>query len=327
MAKRLKPFRIGPVQIGFPVVLAGMAGYTDLAYRLVCRRLGAPYCTTEMMLDRSLLSGRKLLARLAALSDEDHPVAGQIVSNDPDTAALATRLLDERGFDIIEINFGCPVRKALRRRRGGHMLNEPELALDIVRAMVEATARPVTVKTRHGVREAGDEGFWPIIEGSYQAGAAAVTVHVRTVAAKYAGGADWGFLAELKRHFPDRTLIGSGDMLTPAAALEAVDRTGVDAVSVARGALGNPWFFRQAGDLEAGREAFRPSLEEQRQIMLGHFDQACELYGPIRGPKNMRKFGIKYARMHPHPRQARDAFVDVKSAADWRRAVDAMYRQ
>ena len=322
----LKPFRIGQVTVQFPVVLASLAGYTDLPYRRICRRLGAEYCATEMLLDKSVLARGKLQHRLLQIGGDEHPIAGQLIGNDPATMAQAAALLGRTGFDVVDLNFACPVRKALARRRGGYLMQQPDLALEIVRAVVAAAGRPVTLKLRRNFRTAdGDDNFWRIAEGAFEEGAAAVCVHARSVEQKYAGGADWGFLAAVKHRFPDRTIIGSGDVHDPPDALAMLERTGVDAVAVARGALGNPWFFRQVRDLAAGREPRRPGTAEQRDLLARHFDAACELYGPLRGSKIMRKFGIKYARMHASPRLVRAAFVKVKRPADWKKVLDDFY--
>ena len=327
MPSKLKAFSIGGVRIEFPVVLASMAGYTDLAYRLICRLQGAPYCATEMMLDKCLLVGGKLRTRLVKLTDEDHPVAGQIVGNDPKTMAAAGVGLCEMGFDVIDLNFACPVRKALKRRRGGFLMAEPDLAVEIARAVVQAVDRPVGLKLRRKFNDAdSDDAFWRIAEGAFDAGVSAVSVHARSVEAKYQGAADWAFLADVKRRFPDRTILGSGDVRTPQAALDALEQTRVDAVLVARGALGNPWFFRQVEDLAAGREPYTPDIAAQRDLLLAHFDSVCDLYGPVRGPKTMRKFGIKYARLHPRPREVRMGFIAVRSPGEWHAVVEKLYR-
>jgi len=328
MTVSLRPFRIGEVEVASPVVLAALAGYSDLAYRLICRRRGAPFCSTEMALDRCLLAGPKLRNRLVQITDDDHPVAGQLIGNDPATMASAAEALCAQGADVVDLNFACPVRKALSRRRGGHLMRQPGLAVEITRAVIAAAAgRPVMLKLRAGFGEADadHEGFYRIAEGAFSAGAAAVCVHARSVEAKYAGQADWQFLARAKAHFHDRTVIGSGDVLRPADALAMLDRTGVDAVTVARGALGNPWFFRQVRDLAAGRTPYHPGLADQRGVLRGHFAHACEIYGPKRGPKIMRKFGIKYARLHPTPGKVRAAFVAVKRPEDWTRVLEAHY--
>jgi nifR3 family TIM-barrel protein len=280
-----------------------------------------------MILDRCLLAGRKLTDRLVQIPDADHPVAGQLIGNDPATMASAARVLSERGADVVDLNFACPVRKALSRRRGGHLMRQADRAVEITRAVIAAVDRPVTLKLRAAFHEADTdhESFYRIAEGAFDAGAAAVCAHGRSVEMKYARPADWRFLARAKAHFHNRTVIGSGDVLRPPDALAMLDQTGVDAVAVARGALGNPWFFRQVCDLAEGRTPYRPSLAEQRDVLREHFAHACEIYGPRRGPKIMRKFGIKYARLHPAPRRVREAFVAVKRPGDWARVLQEHY--
>ena len=327
MTAELKPFRIGELEIDFPVIMAPLAGYSDLAYRMICRQLGAAYCATEMMLDRMLLTDGKLRRRLVKLCEDDHPVAGQLIGNDPQTMASAAAILCRMGFDVVDLNFACPVRKALSRRRGGYLMSQPDRVIEIARAAIAAADRPVTLKLRRKFRAADDDGaFWRIAEAAFGAGAAAVCLHPRSVEQKYAGHADWAFLAEVKRRFGEATIIGSGDVLKPADALAMFERTGADAVAVARGCLGNPWFFRQVADVAAGREPYRPSLAEQRGLLHRHFAHSCDLYGPVRGPKHMRKFGIRYARLHPRPKEVRAAFVAVKSPRQWQAVLEKFYR-
>ena len=206
------------------------------------------------------------------------------------------------------------------------MMRTPERAIEIARAVIPAAGRPVTLKLRQKFASAdGNEAFWRIAQAAFDAGAAAVCLHARSVEQKYLGPADWAFLAEVKRHFHDRVIIGSGDVLKPADALAMLERTGVDGVAVARGCLGNPWFFRQVRDLAAGREPYRPGVAEQREVLLRHFEGSCELYGPMRGPKHMRKFGIKYARLHPRSKDVRMAFVAVRKPPDWHEVLEKFY--
>lgn len=324
-----RPFRIGDVEIAQPVVLAALAGYSDLPYRRVCRCLGAPFCATEMLLDRSIRLSGKLQKRLLTLCDEDHPIAGQLIGCDPDEMADAAGLLCLKGFDVIDLNFACPMRKAVARGRGGALMDDPARALAITRAVAAAIDRPLTLKLRSSFAQdfssSSHDDFWRIAEGAFDAGAAAICVHARSVEARYTGRADWAFLAEVSRRFAGCTVIGSGDVRTPADALKMLAETAVTAVAAARGALGNPWFFRQVTDLAAGREAYRPSLAEQREVLTGQFAEACELYGPARGPRIMRKHGIKYSRLHPTPKKVRMAFVEVKRPGDWQRVLDEYY--
>ncbi|MBP1660891.1 MAG: dus, partial [Candidatus Aminicenantes bacterium] len=191
------PLRIGAVPIDFPVGLGALAGYSDLPYRLVCRSLGAPYCITEAMLDRQILLEGRLRKRLIRLEPTDHPVAGQIMGVEPETMAEAARALDRMGFDIIDLNFACPVRKVVSHQRGGALMKDPERALTTVRAVREAVpVRPVTLKLRRSFRtaDAAGEDFWTIARGAFEAGAAAIAVHARSVEQKYTGRADWDFL-------------------------------------------------------------------------------------------------------------------------------------
>jgi tRNA-dihydrouridine synthase B len=322
------PLRIGAIPIDFPVGLGALAGYSDLPYRLVCRSLGVPYCVTEAMLDRQVLLEGKLRKRLIRLDPADHPVAGQIMGTEPEVMAEAARSLDRMGFDVIDLNFACPVRKVVSHKRGGALMNDPDRALAIVRAVVEAVAgRPVTVKLRRSFREADKthEAFWTIARGAFEAGVAAIAVHSRSVEQKYTGRADWGFLTALKREFPDRTILGSGDVMSPADALRMLDETGVDGVLAARGAIGNPWFFEQARDLAAGRPPRNPDLAEQREVIYRHFRLACEAYDPQRGLKILRHFSLQYAKMHPRRTDLRNALIAVRTEDEWRAVIDSFY--
>jgi tRNA-dihydrouridine synthase B len=178
------PLRIGAIPIDFPVGLGALAGYSDLPYRLICRSLGVPYCVTEAMLDRQVLLEGRLRKRLIRLDPADHPVAGQIMGAEPDVMAEAARSLDGMGFDIIDLNFACPVRKVVSHKRGGALMNDSDRALAIVRAVVEAVpGRPVTVKLRRSFRDADNthEAFWTIARGAFEAGVAAIAVHARSV--------------------------------------------------------------------------------------------------------------------------------------------------
>jgi tRNA-dihydrouridine synthase B len=323
-----KPLRIGPLAIDFPVGLGALAGYSDLPYRLICRSLGAPYCVTEAMLDRQVLLEGKLRKRLIRIDPADHPVAGQIMGVEPEVMADAARSLDAMGFDVVDLNFACPVKKVVSHKRGGALMNDPGRALATVRAVLDAVpGRPVTLKLRRSFREADrtHETFWTIARGAFEAGVAAVAVHARSVEQKYTGRADWGFLAVLKREFPDRTVLGSGDVASPADALRMMAETGVDGVLAARGAIGNPWFFAQARDLSAGRPARQPELAEQRDVIYRHYRLACEAYDPRRGLKILRHFSLQYAKMHPRRTDLRNALVAVRTEDEWRAVIDAFY--
>jgi len=187
--------------------------------------------------------------------------------------------------------------------------------------------RPVTLKLRRAFRETDvrHEAFWTIARGAFELGAAAICVHARSVDQKYRGRADWDFLKTVKREFPERIIIGSGDIHGAGDALRMIAETGVDGVTAARGAIGNPWIFRQARELASGREPLPPSLREQREIIARHYELANEIYGPLRGLKIMRNFAIHYARLHPQPSMVRRVVIKIKTDKDWRALMDGFY--
>src|SRR5215469_2900772 len=242
----LRPLRIGQIDIGFPVVQAALSGYSDMAMRVVARRLGASYSLCEVMLDRLVLEGgKKARRKWACLADEEHPVGGQLMGSDPAQFGPAAAELAAAGFDVIDINFGCPVKKVLGRCRGGFLLSQPATALEIVSRVRDAvpSEKPVTVKMRRGLddSQASRDHFFTIFDGAFERGVAAITVHGRTVEQRYIGPSRWEFLTEVKRHAGPRTVLGSGDLFTPHDCLRMIAETGVDGVTVARGAIGNPW--------------------------------------------------------------------------------------
>ena len=328
----LRPLAIGGVQLASPVVQAALSGYSDLPMRVLARRFGASYAICEVLLDTFVAvmgTNRKNLARVA-VSDEEHPVGGQLMGANPDDFPPAAQRLVAAGFDVIDINFGCPVKKVLGRCRGGYLLSVPEMALEIVARVRDAVpaAVPVTLKMRRGIDDSTESAdkFWAIFEGAFARGAAAITVHGRSVQQRYVGPSDWAFLADVKRVAGTRIVIGSGDLFSAEACVAMLDQTGVDGVSIARGAIGNPWIFRQTRALLAGEPAPpSPSLYEQRDVLREHFQLAQELHGEQLAGRTMRKFAIKYARLHPEYLAVRDAFVAVKVNADWQHVLDRFY--
>ncbi len=324
--------RIGQLALASPLVQAALSGYSDRAMRQLARRHGAAYAVGEVLLDRFVTEarlGRKTPPRLA-VADDEHPVGGQLMGANPDDFAPAARRLVAEGYDVIDINFGCPVKKVLGRCRGGYLLSQPATAIEIVERVREAVPPqvPVTLKMRRGLddSEQSRDAFWTIFDGAFARGVAAITLHGRSVEQRYVGPSNWGFLAEVKRHAGDRTVIGSGDLFSAAACVAMLAQTGVDGVSIARGAIGNPWIFRQAAALLAGEPLPPPpTVHEQREVLREHWSLALALHGEQVAGRSMRKFAIKYARLHPDHLGVRDAFVTVKIAADWQTILDRYY--
>ncbi len=332
--------RIGNLQLDAPFYQAGLAGYSDAAMRAIARRHGCPYCVSEALLDVLLINGGKGRA-IAELDDDDHPTAGQIMGSQPDTVAAGARILAGMGYDVIDVNLACPVKKIRRKARGGHLLSEPDQAIAILDAVRQAIGddRPCTVKLRRAYDDTpqAEANFHRIFEAVLDLGYAGATVHGRTVRQKYIGPSKWPALRDIAQRyrlgaFGDGsrafTLCGSGDIWSAGDIARMRRECGVDGVSVARGCIGNPWIFHQAqallaGDEQAGRRP--PSIAEQRDVLLAHFERSVALHGEMKAGRLMRKFGIMFSRHHPDGEAVRASFIAVTSLRDWRAVLDEHY--
>ena len=327
----VRPLAIGSVQIGFPVVQAALSGYSDGPMRIVARRLGASYSLGEVLIDRFVLdaTNQHHARRHLTLSEEEHPVGGQLMGSNPTEFAPAAKRLVEAGFDVIDINFGCPVKSAVSGCRGGYHLSQPDVALEIVSRTREAVppSIPVTLKMRRGIDDSDEsrERFFCILDGAFARGVAAITVHGRTVEQRYLGPSNWDFLREVKLHAGSKTILGSGDLFTAQACLEMIRDTGVDGVSVARGAIGNPWIFAQAKALAAGLPVTEPNLQEQRRVLQMHADLCLAATGEKQAHITMRMFAIKFAPLHPQHTEVRNAWAVCRSMTAWREVLDRWY--
>ncbi len=327
----LRPLKIGGVDIGFPAVQAALSGYSDGPMRIVARRLGAPYTLAEVMIDRFVLDlkNRRRTQHHLHVTDEEHPVGGQLMGSNPAEFGPAAQKLVAAGFDVIDINFGCPVKSAVGGCRGGYHLSQPDVALEIVDRVREAVPSPipVTLKMRRGIDDSDEsrERFFCILDGAFDRGVAAITVHGRTVDQKYVGPSNWEFLRDVKRHAGSKTILGSGDLFTAQACLDMLRRTGVDGVSIARGAIGNPWIFQQVQALANGLPLPLPDLPEQRRVLEMHCDLCLKSTGEASASSTMRAFGIKYARLHPQPDAVRNAFALSHSLPEWRGVIGRWY--
>jgi tRNA-dihydrouridine synthase B len=329
-----RPLKIGGVTLGFPVVQAALSGYSDWPMRLLARRFGASYSLCEVMLDQFLVSLRERQRNRHFLynSAEEQPVAGQLMGAEPEQFAQGAQKLVEAGFAVIDINFGCPVRKVVGRCRGGYHLSQPEVALEIVHRTrdIVPSEVPVTLKMRRGMDDTTEsrDNFYQILDGAFAYGISAITVHGRTVEQKYKGPSRWEFLREVKQHVGDRTILGSGDLFTAADCWRMIEQTGIDGVTVARGCIGNPWIFAQTRALADGQPLpAPPSTHEQAEVMKEHWDLAEQLYGTERVGVMMRKFGIKYSASHPEYIAVRTDFAKIKDRADWYAVLEKHYSE
>jgi tRNA-dihydrouridine synthase B len=242
--------------------------------------------------------------------------------------------LSPRTFEVIDVNLACPVKKIDRKARGGHWLAEPRGAIAILEAVREAVPAeiPCAVKLRRSYDDTPEmvERFERVFDAAYRMGYAWTTVHARTVEQKYIGPSRWTFLRDLVRRHPERIIFGSGDIWEAEDIFRMLAYTGVQAVSVARGCIGNPWIFRQARGMLAGEVPALPTIEEQRQVLESHFALAMSVNGGMRRAeaytgRTMRKFGIRFAAHHPRSEEVKQRMIAVSSLADWREVLEMFY--
>lgn len=317
----------------FPFYQAGLAGYSDGAMRLIARRHGAPYAITEAMLDTFLVNGGKAVKN-AELDEQDHPIAGQIMGSEPGKMAQAARILVELGYDVIDVNLACPVKKFRKQCRGGHLLTQPDKAIAILDAVRQAVGddRPCTIKLRIGADDSPQARTHldQVMQAAIDLGYAAAAVHGRTVAQRYQGDADWDVLRDLVQQVrgTNMLLFGAGDVVDASAIFRMIEHTGVAAVNVARGCIGNPWIFAQAAGHARGEpEALQrqPNLAQQRDVLLAHFQLAMRLHGERQTGFRMRKFGIHFSKHHPESETVAKAFIAVRTRDDWQQVLAQHY--
>lgn len=323
--------KIGSLSLDFPVTQAALAGFSDAPMRIIARRLGAAYTLHDVILDKLVVQkGKKQRRLLRPPAAEERPIGAQLMGAEPGQFAQAAALLAEAGYDVIDVNFGCPVKKVLGRCRGGYLLSDPPTGIEILRAVRAAVppAVPVTLKMRRGLDDTpeSERKFYQIFDAAMEIGVAAVTVHGRTVEQRYVGSSRWEFLTRLRRYAPGATILGSGDLFSARDIKRMLDETGVDGVAVARGSIGNPWIYSEARVILAGTPLpDPPSVAEQGRVIRAHFDLAVATHGEHLAGRIMRKFGIKYAELHPCASDVRWAFIGAATYAQALAVLDQWY--
>jgi len=285
------------------LILAPLAGVTDSTFRRLCRENGADIVVTEMVSAKGLLCDPGRSGRYLEYNEAERPVGAQLFGADPGEIADAAAEVARRGFDFVDINMGCPVRKVTGGGSGAAILSNPRLAGQIARAAVRAAGIPVTAKIRSGFGTE-KETYLAVAEELYAAGAAAVTLHPRHRGQMFSGAADWGHIAALKKAFPGQVVIGNGDVRAPGDAARMLAETGCDSVMIGRAAMGNPWVFatlKREIALPAGPAAGAlpfaplPAPEARRALILRHGEEMFLRHGAV-GIKEMRKHLAWYSR-------------------------------
>ena len=284
----MKELRIGSLKLDNPFLLAPLAGITDAPMRRLCHRQGAALTYTEMVSCKGMWYGDRNTGKLLYTYRDEQPVGYQIFGHEPEVMAYAAREISSMPGKLIDINFGCPVPKIVKNGEGSALLKNPDLIYDIVAAVVKNTDKPVTAKIRTG----WDKDSINVVEVAHAisaAGASAIAVHARTREQYYSGKADWSMIASVKRAV-DIPVIGIGDVTDGKAAISMMDETGCDLVMIGRGALGNPWIFREALAAWRGEEIpLQPSKDEKKAMMISHLEDLTELKGEYAAVREMRK--------------------------------------
>ncbi len=295
----MKKLIIGGVALDNPVILAPMAGVTDLPFRLLCKEQGAGLVCTEMVSANAIFYKNKNTMELMKIHEKEGAVSLQLFGSDPEILSGMAKEIEGLPFTFLDFNMGCPVPKVVNNGEGSALMKNPRLAEKILSGLVKAVNKPVTVKIRKGFDEEHVNAV-EIAKIAEACGVAAIAVHGRTREQYYSGKADWDIIAKVKEavRIP---VIGNGDVDSPQAAADLLNRTGCDGVMIGRAAQGNPWIFRQVTHLlEKGELLAPPGKEEKRELILRHAAMLLACKGEYTAVREMRKHLAWYTAGMPH---------------------------
>lgn len=322
----MSKLRIGNVTLENNLILAPMAGVTDLPFRLLCREQGAGLLCMEMVSAKAILYRNKNTEGLLEIHPDEPPVSLQLFGSDPDIISEMAKRIEERDFAILDINMGCPVPKVVNNGEGSALMKNPALVEQIVGKTVKAIKKPVTVKIRKGFDD-GHVNAVEIAKAAESAGASAVAVHGRTREQYYAGEADWDIIAQVKAAVKI-PVIGNGDVTDGESAKRLLEQTGCDGIMIGRAARGNPWIFREiAAFLETGEKPERLSEEEVREVILRHAALQLQIKGEYIGIREMRKHLSWYTAGYPNSSRLRAKINEMETMEELTASVDSIFSQ
>ncbi len=305
-------WKIGNVRIENPFVLAPMAGVTDMPFRTLCKEQGAGLICMEMISAKAISFHNKNTIALMKIDPCEHPVSMQLFGSEPELMAEVAKSIEDKDFDILDINMGCPVPKVVNNGEGSALLKNPELIVQIIKSVSSAIQKPVTVKVRIGFENAPVD-IVEIARRAEDAGAAAIAVHGRTRQQYYSGTADWDIIRQVKEAV-SIPVIGNGDVDSPLKAETLLKQTGCDGVMIGRAVRGNPWIFREMNHyFQTGELLSRPSSEEIREMILRHARAQIALKGEFTGIREMRKHVAWYTAGMRHSAGLRRASNTIES--------------
>lgn len=324
MGTALRKLKIGDVTLDNNVILAPMAGVTDLPFRLLCREAGAGMVCMEMVSAKAIYYHNRNTEELLATDPAERPASLQLFGSDPQILGEMAAQIEERPFDILDFNMGCPVPKVVNNGEGSALMKDPKLAERLLTALVKAVKKPVTVKIRKGFDESSINAV-EIARIAESCGVAAVAVHGRTRSQYYSGRADWEIIRQVKEAVKI-PVIGNGDVDSPEAAEAMLEDTGCDGVMIGRAAQGNPWIFRETVRfLEDGTRLPRPGREEKRAIVLRHAALLKEVKGEYTAVREMRKHLAWYTAGMPHSARFRGMINSLETMEALLAGVDEIF--
>ena len=318
--------RIGDVTLDNPLILAPMAGVTDLPFRLLCKEQGVGLICMEMVSAKAILHNNRNTESLLAIDPGEMPVSLQLFGSDPKIISEMAKRIEERPFSILDINMGCPVPKVVNNGEGSALMLQPRLAGEIIKATVKAIRKPVTVKIRKGFDENRGNAV-EMAKVAEEAGAAAITVHGRTREQMYSGTADWECIARVKEAV-SIPVIGNGDVTDTAAALRCMRESGCDGVMIGRAARGNPWIFRQIQrEMETGEKCPGPSVAELKETILRHAVMLTEFKGEYIAVREMRKHIGWYSAGLPHSAKLRGQINTMETMEGLKETIERLFAE
>ncbi len=309
---KIMPLQIGNVTLENNLILAPMAGVTDLPFRLLCKEKGAGLLCMEMVSAKAILYKNKNTQALLEINPRENPVSLQLFGSDPDIISQIAHEIEDRPFDILDINMGCPVPKIVNNGEGSALMKNPRLAGEIIEKTVKAIKKPVTVKIRKGFDDEHVNAV-EMAKVAQESGAAAVAVHGRTREQFYSGKADWDIIRQVKEAV-SIPVIGNGDLLTAEDVIAMKEQTGCDGFMIGRGAQGNPWIFEQILHyFKTGEHKRKPSVEAVTDMILRHARMMLDFKGEYIGIREIRKHAAWYTAGYPNSAKLRVAINAVES--------------